>query len=697
MTRTLSLLLLAGAATAAGPAADPPRVDTFGDPLPDGAKARIGTTRMVQTLGGAYWAGAALTRDGKYLISPTRVGLLARIDVATGRTVGRIGEAAPYSTAYEWVHLSADGKRVAQVSSTTATVRDTQTGRILARIEPRLPPGSASPALSALSADGTTLAVGAVNDRQGEDKALTAVVWDVDTGRKRAEVTVEPNLSAYTALSSDGRVLATWGGKKTLHIDVPQAPETPIQFWDTTTGKALSSIADARIGFSAVTFSPDGTTAAFGSGKGTICVVDPKTGREVRQLRGRADQSYRPFYSPDGKTLAGGGWDGTVRLWNFEDAKEVGTTKCPDAIRGSGVKQIVFTGDRRAVAWDIQGSTAVVWEVPSGKVLSPYDRPREGIHALAFTPDGKEVLIGGPDWTIRRWDPTTGKPLGTITLTPPANIYLDLSYRRVRPYPDGKRAHATAGLYTAVPAVYDLKTGTRLYSLPFSGDSIPCRDGELLLSIPKGTLWGAKDPQPVTVRDAATGDKITDLEMPGGNVYFAGRTPDRRTLVTLVSAQRPDDPKPRFVVTRWDLATGQRLHEVTEPGSGQSFGLTLSPDGKTALLTDREGKLRALDLTTGKVTRRFDTGRLAIHGGPAVSPDGKLVAVGLWDPGEVGWGGRFDIPVFEIASGEVVRTFTGHAGLIGALAFSPDGKTLASGSYDTTVLLWDLTGPARKP
>jgi WD40 repeat protein len=145
------------------------------------------------------------------------------------------------------------------------------------------------------------------------------------------------------------------------------------------------------------------------------------------------------------------------------------------------------------------------------------------------------------------------------------------------------------------------------------------------------------------------------------------------------------------VVTLWDLATGKKLGEVTEPGGTDALGLAAGPDGKTALFTEATGGLRVLDLTAGKVVRRIDTGGLTVCAGPVHSPDRKRFAVGLPDDGPL----RSEVRVYDTATGELLKTFRGHAAPVTALAFSPDGKTLASGSYDTTVLFWDVSAVGR--
>jgi WD40 repeat protein len=71
---------------------------------------------------------------------------------------------------------------------------------------------------------------------------------------------------------------------------------------------------------------------------------------------------------------------------------------------------------------------------------------------------------------------------------------------------------------------------------------------------------------------------------------------------------------------------------------------------------------------------------------PTFSPDRKLLAVGV----PVDRGLEFGVRLYSWPEGKVLHTFSGHRAPITALSFSADGKTIASGSDDTSVLLWDL-------
>src|SRR5262249_21905801 len=296
------------------------------------------------------------------------------------------------------------------------------TGASVARVDRRTPFGEGA---AALSADGKTLAVGGVKDDQAKDKPVTALVWDIEKNAKRAEVIVLQNQSASVALSADGKLLATWG----THFDpTPGRPDPEkefgrfVQFWDATSGKELGRTRLPGYGAPVVAFAPDGKMAAVATGTGTVLLVDPRTGSVGRQLFGRYGSGVRVAFSPDGKLLAAAASDGAVQVWQAADGKLAATVDCPLGLVLSGPREIRFTAPDRAVAWGVIWSTAGVWEGPSGKVLSVTAGHTGSLTGVAFAAGGKEVLTGGQDALILRWDAASGKELGEVAVRSPGGI-----------------------------------------------------------------------------------------------------------------------------------------------------------------------------------------------------------------------------------------------------------------------------------
>ena len=692
---TAPRLALLALALAAGASLSAQQKDNFGDPLPEGARARVGTTRMHRHGGGIEWQGAALTPDGKFLLAPVTGGAVEKIDVATGRTAGTIGEKVAGRSGREFLYLSADGKVGAGAHDGRITAWDARTGKVLTKIERE---GYTAYTPVALSADGSTLAVGDHSRRGDGERQLTVLVWDVGAEKRRLDVEVAEDESVAVALSPDGKRVATWGtSRRRDKVDRLGPPDSPIQFWDATNGKKLGALVVSQAYVTGVAFTPDGKSATVVDGKGAVLVIDPATGKETRKLSVRAEMGRRVFLSPDGKTLAVAWSDGTVKLWDFAADKELSSTKCPARVGGNGVVRIVFTGAGKAAAWGIEGSKAVVWEVPSGKILSPYAGHFTAPGTLAFTADGKELLSNGEnwtEWTVQRWDARSGKPLGAVAFEVPAGINLP-GYKGVHLFPGGTRVLATAN---AVQYVYDPRTGKRLHDLGPAGANGISNDGELMLTrigAEAGKLPDPAAPPAFAVKDLTTGKKLAEIELPGPALQQATRTADGKRLLTVVYRPHPGEGRSEMVLTLWDLATGKKLGEANEPGHPPWYAPAPGPDGKTVLTSSAEGALRLVDLTTGKTVHAIGTDGLTPCAGPILSPDGKLFAVGLC-AADFTTGMTFDVRVYDTESGKPLKTFRGHTGLISALAFSPDGKTLASGSADTTVLLWDLTAIDKK-
>jgi WD40 repeat protein len=109
--------------------------------------------------------------------------------------------------------------------------------------------------------------------------------------------------------------------------------------------------------------------------------------------------------------------------------------------------------------------------------------------------------------------------------------------------------------------------------------------------------------------------------------------------------------------------------------------VAFSPDGKTLASAHNDSTIQLWDVKTGRLIRSFTghTGHVPVI---VFSPDGKTLAGGSPDQ---------TVKLWEVSSGRFIRAFTGHRDSVYSVAFSPNGKTLASGSHDQTVKLWDVS------
>jgi WD40 repeat protein len=666
-----SLALLALPVAAAEPA------------LPQGAKARFGSFTLRDSQG---WIGAVLAPDGKHLVMVQPKGLF-KYDVATGDSTQLIKEIGGFDRRIEF---SGDGSRFVTLSFSAVHVRETATGKVLAEVKRPVPFGEGA---ASLAANGKVLAIGGAPDFNAKDKPVTALVWDVEKNEKIREVTVVQNQSASVALAPDGKLLVTWG----THFDrsgrgPPEPGDDPgrtVQLWDVAGGKEIAKFAMDAYGIPRVAFTPDGQTMALSSGAGSIRLIDTKTGAVSRRLFARSDQGVRLAFSPDGKLLATAGNDSVIQLWNVKDGTRAGLVDCPAQTAGLGVQGIVFTAPDRAVAFVSLGSTAIVWEVPSGKLLSPLAGHVGPIRSVAFSPDGKEVLTGADDGLVIRWE-IGGKEIGEVPMRMAAGFSMRGRYpmMSVHVSPDGRTASLPNG-----QAIFELPSGRQIAST-LAGSTLDLRtaattDARLALLVP--SIPFPPKPVPKTIRipmwDIESGSKLCELEAPPGDVGVAATTPDRKTLITTMNV-RLSENKSEFHCTAWELASGKKLGDYSEPGGYGPAYIGPLPDNKTALVFSPSNKLQILDLSDGKSLKEIDTNRRGLTAAPVFAPGGKQFAIAI----TAGFGdaAASEIRIYETEGVKLLGTFRGHAGSVSALAFSADGKLLLSGGYDTTAVLWDV-------
>jgi RNA polymerase sigma factor (sigma-70 family) len=246
---------------------------------------------------------------------------------------------------------------------------------------------------------------------------------------------------------------------------------------------------------------------------------------------------------------------------------------------------------------------------------------------------------------------------------------------------DGKSVVTTCGKFVHV---WELATGKELFRL--GGFSAPAncvaasRDGKLIAA---GCEDGA-----VRLFDVAERRELRRIvahkeRAPGwvgrGGVARLLFTSDGRRLVSMGSDT---------AVRLWDSATGEQLHDF---GRFKAvWGLALAPDGQTLAGVVNESdswSIRLWEVADGHERKRLtppDTRPISV----AFSPDGKMLATGV---GEGDWRKPSDIVLWDVARGEEIRRLRGHKGWVGCLAFAPDSKTLVStSSVDISARVWDV-------
>jgi hypothetical protein len=327
---------------------------------------------------------------------------------------------------------------------------------------------------------------------------------------------------------------------------------------------------------------------------------------------------------------------------------------------------------------DLLRELRVRWQPPQPPAVYPY--PVQ-ITALAFTPDGKQVVAGGQH-ELTVWNVADGKLVKRI---------------RTR----AERAYALAFLPDGKLAVAGGRPGqegdVRIYDLAGS-------PGKVVNGI--ATLDGVSDPKVMLAKLVDSDDSVLCLDVSADGKKLVAGGCDR-------------------MVTVWDLSAGYakaKLEQSIENHADWVFGVALSADGKHLLTCSRDKTAKVWDLKTKESVVTFPTHQNAVYG-VAVSADGKQgYSVGednqlrTWNTSTdarqlraTGHGkAAFKVVrnpkqpllatcsadaivrIWNAANGAAVKTLSGHTDWVYAVAFSADGKLLASGSFDGEVRIWNV-------
>jgi WD40 repeat protein len=634
------------------------RGDAYGDPLPPGALARMGTfrdyigdgsSRIIFSPDGQFvTASSAFIRPRLRLWSP-----------ATGRVVREFQELDRLGMGAGYVAISSDGSRIAVAGYDVVWVGSIATGQRI-----RVFAGYEYIEGIALSPDGKVLLV--------RDQGHLSF-WDVVTGAQ----THWPSLAGYRPITFthyfDVAGLRQSGGTSSLRFGV--------------SGREIRSDRPRRR-YSGIpiplAISPDHKIMASYGRYNTIRLWNLATGLPTRSVpRYRVppgliieNMEHQLEFSPDGKLLALGDtltslslWDvATGRLYRRFDGVEIemGFAFAPDGKR-------VVTG----------GHYFRYWDIARGQEIHRYPS-RAPVAAVAFTPDGKTVVTAA-GLALHLWDTATGREIPRFQGRHQSrNLLYPMDWRgqEVRSLggrqpkigamaiaPDGKIL--VSGAEDGSLWQWDLSTGREIRQVQGLKGAI-----ESIAFAPDGKTFGIADRRGIYLMDSSSGKEIRRFPGPSkGFIKNLAFAPDGSTVASAHD----------HGLSLWKLSTNKLWKKLAHPAG--SWSVAFAPDSKTLATGDAFGVIRVWNVETGEfvsifartVKRDVESPRLYSL---AFLPNGKTL---------VSAGDDHFVTLWDLATGQERRRLTGHAARVNSLAIAPNGKTLASGSDDGTALIWGLT------
>jgi WD40 repeat protein len=498
---------------------------------------------------------------------------------------------------------------------------------------------------------------------------------------------------------------------------------------DTATGRKIFALSGAA---SPVAYSHNGRqiASAHQAANRSIKIWDATNGRELLALplTGRLDSLA---FSPDDRRLVSA--EGTVKVWDL-------ATRQVSLVLPELASDAAYSPDGR---WIVSlGRHVKIWDATTGRVNRVIgdggeNRPLQPAGA-AFSPNGRLFAGAARDKSVRLWDMTTGKEVGT--LRGHGELVLNVAFSR-----DGRRLASWDANH--ITKIWDIERGRELLTLRgagpglnFSPDGRALASGDELWDILAGQepltfgstssmafspdgrqLICADELGKVRVRDVITGQITSTVTLSGG---FDSNPSLSRFAVRTKMAFTPDARRVAMATTRltpvkvWDTATGQAIRTIrADVGRRNEWeALAFSADGRRLASSFwPDGVIKVWDVESGRellslqgcagVALNSDGRRCTSFSGgmvkvwdvdrgtvvqscpaankffcPVFSPDGRRLAAGSED----------DIQIWDLETGKQLLPLRGHFGGVMQLAFSRDGQRLASLDSISSVKLWDV-------
>jgi len=478
------------------------------------------------------------------------------------------------------------------------------------------------------------------------------VLWDVYTGREIMRLDDEERVSPIHAIvfSPNGKILVSSGGRA-------------ISLWHIEKGQKLKHFDSHEGTIKTIALSPNGEMLASDTGIGGLVLLrNIFTGQILRQFEGHQGEVNGIAFSPDGQFLASCD-DEMVHLWNVQTGEKLKDFIHPQK-RFNKVHAIAFSPNGQQLISGTWDGSVHLWEVNSGQQQNCLEENTGSVQSLAFHPQGHCFAAGFSDHKIRLWNIYTAQEI----------LYLEGHTGGINAIafnPNGTLL--ASGSEDKKVQLWDMNTGKavrRLEGHTSPGNSVTYSPNGLMLVSVHGWhrmhLWNMQ-----------TGKQRRCLET--DEIMAIAFNPDGDILTSISSTTRQ----------LWDLKTGKAVNRVplnlTNPS--KPIAVAISPNNQMLAASFEDNSIQLWDLETGNHLKQLQIDETL---GPmrllAFSPDSQWLASAS----------RL-ILLWEVHTGELVRQIEGRSDgvnqgndTINALAFSPDGNLIASGIGHNNVYVWDV-------